>query len=178
VEQVRTQDVLDAMTPEGLLSQKGIARPFVIRPAEFPTFDRLLAHREMVRHLRLLPVKQDEMYAAYMEARVAGHADSLAARMTKSARVRVAANAWSYWLPEGTEQHVVWWSKDVTRAEVAEEVARVLSASGLTADEVVMFERPNGGADLVRGTIPMYPHAHIWCAKKLNEDAANTLRKA
>ena len=161
---------MDAMTPSGLLTQKVIPRPFVIRPTEFPTFDSLLEHREMVRHLRLLPVKQEEEYAAYAEARSSGDADRMAALMTEGHPVVVARNSWSYWLPEGTEQHVVWWREGVTREEVAEKVARVLEAAGVTADRVVMFERPTADVGLlVRGTIPFYPHAHIWCAKRLDE---------
>ncbi len=153
------------LTPASLLASPPKDRPFVIRPLEFPTFESLLGVRDMVRLLRLLPVKQQDEYDRYAEDRASGIATP---PELAPGEVALLKNRYSYWLPQDTVQYVLWWGQGTSRDTVLSVLEGRLSASGVGLDRVVSFERsPVATSPLVRGTMREFPHMHVWVGSEL-----------
>ena len=55
----------DLLTPNYVLNKEQHEAPAIIFPEDFKSFGDLYAHRDLIRHLELVPIKSDEMYKKY-----------------------------------------------------------------------------------------------------------------
>ena len=53
------------LTPQSILQREELEKPYLIFPEDFKSFDDLLKVRELIRDLRLVPIKSDEMQKYY-----------------------------------------------------------------------------------------------------------------
>lgn len=157
------EQVLNLMTPPEILLEREFLRPGIIDPRIYPNFQSLMADRERIRHLELLPIKTDEEYVRYHE-QVKEELERQVKEVLGHSEMAVAPNLFPYWLPDDLEQSLVWIANPNTkRVEVAGFIAKVMSVLRSTSDQVILFERPiNIETKLIRGTFAEVRHVHFW----------------
>lgn len=159
----RAFQIKQLMTPEELLERTEIEKPAVIIPEWYPTFDSLLAERERIRTLRLLPVKNDEQYAHYHNQDKADLVREIEGYVQEAPLV-LKQNHFPYFLPDDVEQSIIWMrDPDTDREKITGFIEGVMRESQLTPNEVILFERPmKTKSYLVKGTIQEVRHMHFW----------------
>jgi hypothetical protein len=161
------RSILDLMTPAEILTGSDFSLPEAIHPDEYCSFDKLLAARDRIRRLELVPIKDDEGYAFY-------HAQSKESlvRMVEQYFVNgpivSVRNAFPYALPTDVGQWLMWLKDPSTsRNVIAERVKKMLERRNLTMNDLILFERPlHTKSKLVRGTFPEYRHIHVWLRER------------
>jgi len=174
---IRLRDVREHVPEPRLLNQikrlmtplKVVAGELVTESPEpilvpnYPSFDDLLARRRSIKNLQLVPLKSDTMYAYYhtfTKEQLAAEVDAYFQRSL----ILLADNAYPYDLPTDTKQRIVWCASPlVDRSSVMKFIARCVMHLKLDVNEIILFERPlNVTTRLVRGTVPQFPHVHLW----------------
>jgi len=154
--------VSSLMTPKSVLSKKNFVRPFVIRPQEFPNFETLVAHRDEIRDLRLVPVKDEETHDRYNSIDKDALMRDLLETMGES-RMVLMPNEFPYWLPEDVDQNIMWVKDGTSDLDVAKFLGWLVQSFELPNEHIIIFERPfNVDAALVKGTFPLMRHIHVW----------------
>lgn len=158
-----TKQVLGIMTPPELLLGREFVRPGIINPQIYPDFYSLLADREKVRNLELLPIKTEEEYVRYHQ-QDKKDLERQVKEILGPSKIAIAANLFPYWLPEDLDQSLVWVADPKTgRDEIAGFIAKIISVFKIDPEEVILFERPvNIETKLVRGTFASVRHIHFW----------------
>lgn len=156
-------EVQGLLTPKELLARTEFEPPEVITPPSYPNFTSLVAAREQIRTLRLLPIKTErdhEVYRAQPKEKLAGLVQNQLAGDT----LALAPNEFPHFLPDDVQQNVVWMQNPNTdRGEVAQFIARCMQRLGLSTEDVIFFERPRETQSaLVRPTLPGIGHVHFW----------------
>ena len=158
-----TDGILSLLTPADVLERTEFELPEVIVPWNFPNFEALLARREDIRVLRLLPVKNDEEYKRYhdqsKESLVSG-----VERYLAEGQIALAPNQFPYFMPDDTSQNIVWMrNPNTSNEDLARFLASLMRLFDVSLDRVIFFERPmQTTSKLVRGTLPQYRHIHMW----------------
>ena len=159
--------ILGLLTPADVLERTEFELPEVIVPWKFPNFEALLARRDDIRTLKLLPVKNDEEYKRYhsesREDLVRGVEGYLGGEP-----IVLAPNQFPYFMPDDVLQNIVWMrDPNTSNNDLAQFLERVMRLLDVSLDRVILFERPMQTASkLVRGTLPQYRHVHIWTKKQ------------
>jgi len=155
--------ILSLLTPADVLERTEFELPEVIVPWRFPNFEALLARREDIRTLRLLPVKNDEEYRRYHHQSKESLVSGVEAYLAGSPIV-LAPNQFPYFMPEDTSQNIVWMrNPNTSNGNLAQFLARLMRLFDVSLDQVILFERPmRTTSKLVRGTLPQYRHIHMW----------------
>lgn len=170
---MEVNDIIDLMTPQEILdlTEFGHARP--ILPENFKTFDDLLSSRGAIKYLSLLPVKSNEMRAAY-KAISKTQLEQEVNDLLKDCNFVCATNKYPYVLPVGTMQYLIWVkNKNATHEEVAKFIIHVIETLNaqnqwsISPDTMILFERPLGvDKKLIQGTFSQVRHIHLWVQVK------------
>lgn len=163
VDPILLAQIPSLMTPQQLLELTEFGNPQVITPDLYPNFETLVADREKVRVLGLLPIKTEYEYQRYkMQPR-----DQLLERVKGylgDESIALAPNVFPYALPADLRQYLVWVrDHDVAEVAVNEFIAKAMTVHSLTPRDLILFERSTRTrARIVRGTFPEYRHIHFW----------------
>ena len=160
-------DVHRLMTPCDMLAQIDFAQAMAIAPYQYFSFTDLLADRELIRNLRLLPVKSSADRAFYH----AQPKDELFRRVLGylgDSDIALAKNAFPDMLPEDVGQYLVWVrDQQIREVEVLQFIAGCMQKLELTSEDLILFERSrNTNVPLVRGTFAEMRHIHFWTRLK------------
>jgi hypothetical protein len=161
-----SREVFDRLlTPRGVLEQRDFPRPFVIRPIEFPSFEKLLEHRDEIRDLKLVPVKDEVTHVIYNNQKKEDLLKDVLDWMRDS-KTLIMPNQFPYWLSDDVNQSLLWVKEGATDDDVFEFLRDCAYHFQLDLDRVIMFERPlNVTSTLVKGTFPQMRHIHLWRKK-------------
>jgi len=161
--QDRMCQVLDLFTPPEVLENEVFDQPDVITPMNFPSFASLLAEREKIRKLQLVPVKDDFQYTLYHGQSPENLLESLLEKLGKE-EIIIAKNDFPYFLPDDVDQNIVWLKAFVTpNQKIADYILKVLMERNVAPEKAIIFERPLATqSKLVRGTFRHLRHVHLW----------------
>lgn len=151
------------MTPENILGQKEFGTVYAIPPWEYPSFDHLLKSRELIRQLKLLPVKTDSERERYKSENHEMLQQRLYSLLGDSMMV-LAKNAYPYWLPEDVAQYLVWIrDKRVSRQEIITFTSQCAEHLSLGKNDLILFERSlHTTQPLIKGSFQQMRHIHFW----------------
>lgn len=151
------------LTPQELLARTEFEPPEVITPPSYPNFVSLVAARERIRTLRLLPIKTEQEYVLY-HAQPKEKLVSLVQEQLGGDILALAPNQFPHFLPDDVQQNVVWMQNpEIDRGEVAKFISRCMQRLGLSTEDVILFERPRETqSPLVKPTLPGVGHIHFW----------------
>lgn len=123
----------------------------------------MVAARERIRTLRLLPIKTEQEHVLY-HAQPREKLIGLVQNQLGGDTLALAPNEFPHFLPNDIQQNVVWMQNpDIKRGEVAQFIARCMQRLGLSTEEVIFFERPRETQSaLVKPTLPGIGHVHFW----------------
>lgn len=179
VSDAAVNQILQLNTPDELLGRDVFQTPVVIRPDTVANGLELLAHRDSIRRLELVPEKTQEMYDKYhgYTAR-----DDKAARLARQRELAVEVekyfehtrnfafvrNMYPYNLPPDIKQYIAWMKQmDTPRIEAAKFIAQCLQKLDVSVDDTIIFERSlKTSVDRVRGSFPVYRHIHVWLVER------------
>lgn len=156
----------DLMTPPEILSQSEFEVPEVIMAAKYPNFDAILADRERVRRLQLLPSKSPEGYTAY-HAVDSNLLRSSALQFTQQSSITMAPNGFPYSLPRDLNQYIIW-LRDVhtERDTIATYIAQLLQGFNISPEQIIVYERSQKTkAFMVKRSFTDVRHLHFWIKK-------------
>ena len=166
---MEVNEIVDLMTPQEILDLTDFGRARPILPENFKTFDDLLSSRGAIRYLSLLPVKSNEMRAAY-KAISKDQLEQEVNELLKDRSFVCATNKYPYVLPMGTKQYLIWVKdKNASREEIAKFIMHVVEVLNeqnqwnITPGTMILFERPLGiDKMLIQGTFSQVRHIHLW----------------
>jgi len=159
---IRVSDLHKKMTPKSLLMQKEFERPYVITPEEFPSFEYLFEHRNEIKNLKLVPVKDDTQHNLYNSLDKKELENEVNSYLEDS-DVTCTDNLYPYWLSSDIKQSLIWVKEGVTELQVLFFISKWMSLSEVSMSEIILFERPiNTKSILVKGTFPAVRHIHVW----------------
>lgn len=155
-------------TSQKFLTEGEYEIPTKILPDRFGNFQQLLDVREDIRHLKFLPVKEDEARATY-NANKKRLAEDIAIMMG-GRNIALSPNQHPYFLPPDVVQEIVWIKDGVEEETITEFMAFALHEMKVPVERVITFERPRtsriSNVPLLRGTFPAIRHIHLWREKK------------
>lgn len=151
------------MTPKSILEQTAFEQPIAIAPYIYHSFSELVADREMIRHLKLLPVKSSEARAFYHQQ----PKDLLYSRVLSylgESPIALASNGFPDMLPDDVGQFLVWIrNHEVSDEQVVQFIAQCMEKLNLSEEDLILFERSRKTTQpLVRGTFAEMRHIHFW----------------
>ncbi len=151
------------MTPEELLNETRFENPEIIVPEIYPDFDSLLAERDRIRTLRLLPIKDDENNAYYHSQPKEQLVNTIHG-YTKEGPFALKDNSYPYLLSKDVGQQVLWIrDRQAPRRLIAESLVGYVQDTGLGIEDIILFERSKKAeTSLVRGTVSEVRHVHVW----------------
>ena len=148
------------LTSQNILIKEELDKPYLIFIEDFKSFDDLLKVRELIRDLRLVPIKSDEMHIKY---HATDKEELMASIDFSNNNVIFMENKFPYMLPEDVSQNIIWIKDGTKQSEVLYFIYNKIMEYGL---EVILFERPNNiKTPLVKGSFPYIRHIHFWCRK-------------
>ena len=147
-------------TPKHILLAENHPQPYLIFPEDFKSFDELLKHRDLIRDLRLVPIKSDEMQKYYHSF----DKDALLKTIQfNNSNFLFLKNSFPYYLPNDVEQNIVWIQENTPETEVIEFIDSKIQEINT---DVILFERPFGiKTKLVKPSFPFIRHMHFWNKK-------------
>lgn len=154
------RDLSKIFTPEWVLHR--VTEGLAPDPAPIPKdcgFDWLFEHREKIRTLQLMPIKDDHVRARYNSLDKDELAKPILRDFDRGIRFLMKPNDFPYALGRDVAQWLIWVPDGVyTHQGVWPEIASVVNV-----DEIVTFER-NRSAEgrLLKGTFPAIRHIHVW----------------
>ena len=164
---IERRKIKGLLTPPSILKQTEFPEAEIIAPipiGRFSNFESILAEREKIKNLKLLPVKQKEdreNYNAIKHTLI-----SQVRELMGNHKIAYSENQFPYSLPPDTVQGLIWIQQGFVGYQVSQFITRLLKALKVTPDQVVIFERPkNTTSSLVKGTFPEVRHIHIWHKK-------------
>lgn len=151
------------MTPKKLLEQTEFEAPYQITPDIFPSFGRLLARREYIKNLKLLPIKTAEDRSSYHTIPQESLEQSVADFLAQE-DIALGPNRYPYSLPPDLNQLIVWIKDSMVEEErIIEFLAKAKMALKVEPNKLILFERPKKTqSPMVKGTLPQYRHIHFW----------------
>ncbi len=154
-------DLQHMLTPLWILNEKEFPEPKVIN-GDDSSFDFLLANKEEIKNLRLVPVKDDVTHKFYNSINRDLLASEISEKLKKS-DIFLLENEYPYWLPADLKQFIIWVQTDLAPVEVLRFIAKVSKFLKVDYKDLILFERPmRTKSKLVKGTIPHFRHIHFW----------------
>ena len=154
----------ELLTSTEVLQQNEFELPKVIHPNSYRSFNSLLLHRDEIRDLKLVPVKDDVLHASYNAIRDDRKlVDDLLA-LIRGDEFVLAPNKYPYHLPPGVEQYILWLRTPLApRIELVTFITQAMLFFQIEHDDIILFERPIGvKSKLVKGTFSAIRHVHVW----------------
>jgi len=154
--------MIDILTPNSILcSEVEHSKPFIIFPEDFKSFEDLLKVKDLIRDLKLVPIKSDEMQLYYHSFT---KEELLKTIQFKDSNFLFIKNSFPYMLPEDVEQYVIWIKQDTKQEQVINFIEEKCLA--LNTKDIILFERPFGiKTKLVKPSFPFIRHIHFWHKK-------------
>lgn len=170
VSEGQVNQVLFRMTPIYTRRETDFQQTFQIRNEIFKNFDDLYEHREKIRHLILLPIKEQSKRAYYATLDKHRLSEELLLKMEDSTFM-LSENDYPYEAPDDVQQYILWIkNKEESDITIAKFIAKTMKALKIDINAAILFERPiNTSTPLVRGTFPLIRHMHLW-VKKINNE--------
>lgn len=163
VDEAFVERIQGYLTPDEMLGQAEFGIPRLIGPQSYSSFDSLIAVRDQIRTLQLLPVKTDDCYARY-KAMPREELVGRVAQLLDGDIFALAPNEHPHDLSADVWQGVAWIRDPDTSARlVATFIAKSMRALGVADNDFISFQRPPlASAKLTRPTMPGIPHVHFW----------------
>jgi hypothetical protein len=148
--------ISDLLTPQNILQKEEHEQPYIIFPQDFKSFDDLLEVRELIRDLRLVPIKSDDMQKYY-------HSFSKEHLLNQinftDSNILYLKNNFPYLLPEDVSQNIIWIKEGTSDIEIFNFIEDKIENLG----DVILFERsPLIKTKLVKSSFPHIKHIHLW----------------
>ncbi len=147
----------ELLTPKYILNKITHEKPYVILPQDFKSYDDLLKHRDMIRDLKLVPVKSEEIHQKYNSL----NKEELLKNFDFSkSPILFQKNEYPYLLPLDVNQYLIWVQNGTPEDMVLEFLQNKIDEYG---DDVIIFERSlNIETPLVKGSFKHLRHIHFW----------------
>lgn len=153
-------DILPKLTAPKLLKDNSFEKPQLINPNILSSFEDLLVYRNEIRDLKLVPVKDDQMYRYYNTFDRKILAKEMAQKLRHS-EIHLETNQFPYWLPNDINQRIIWIKDNVSTRQVVEFMIKIIEKEKIP--DFLSFERPlDNKIALVKGSIPQIRHIHFW----------------
>jgi hypothetical protein len=149
------------LTPQSILQREEIEKPYLIFPEDFKSFDDLLKVRELIRDLRLLPIKSDEMQKYYHSFDKNHLLETI---KFDNSNLLFLKNQFPYMLPNDVEQHIIWIKERTSQEEVVKFIDNkcIELFENNNSFQPILFERPFGmKTKLVKPSFPFIRHIHF-----------------
>jgi hypothetical protein len=147
------------LTPQNILQKEEHENPFIIFPQDFKSFEDLLEVRELIRDLKLVPIKSDIMqqyYHSFSKEQLLNQINFI------NSNILFLENNFPYLLPEDVSQNIIWIKENTSDNEVFSFIEEKISKLG----DVILFERsPLIKTKLVKSSFPHIKHIHLWYKK-------------
>lgn len=151
------------MTPMELLKQRDFDQPLIISPDHFQSFESLYKYRDLIRDLRLVAIKDDQMYKKYHETDRSEHSKNIR-RLMKGYNIIITDDQFPNWLSGDIRQRLIWIKPKIKNTQVVEFISQTLQREEI--NEFILFERPNNSVTkLIKGSVPTIRHVHLWTKK-------------
>ena len=146
------------LTPEHILQKEEHQKPFIIFPQDFQSFNDLLQVKDLIRDLKLVPIKSDEMQKYYHSF----SKEELLNQIKFSSNILYLENNFPYLLPKDVSQNIIWIKEETSDTEILNFIEEKISHLG----DVILFERsPLIKTKLVKSSFPHIRHIHLWHKK-------------
>lgn len=158
--------IIQLMTPQEVLDKIEHNRE-VISTNHYGSFDDLLRERMRIRNLELVPIRDEQSYARYMDMPRELFIELVRTHYVNTSKLSLVTELFPSDLPHDVDQRVIW-IRDTTvdAAEIAEFIGCVMLAYGLTLDDIIFFERSRiSTTEFVRAAVPEFRHIHVWMRK-------------
>lgn len=151
--------IQDLLTPLHLLQKEEHEKPYIIFLQDFKSFEDLLEVRDLIRYLKLVPIKSDKMQEYYHSF----DKEQLLSQINFDAsNILYLENNFPYLLPEDVSQNIIWIKENTSDNEVFSFIEEKISKLG----DVILFERsPLIKTKLVKSSFPHIRHIHLWHKK-------------
>ena len=151
--------ISNLLTPQNVLQKEEHEQPYIIFPQDFKSFDDLLEVKDLIRDLKLVPIKSDKMQKYY-------HSFDKEQLMNQirfdESNILYLENNFPYLLPENVSQNIVWIKENTSDNEIFSFIEEKISKLG----DVILFERsPLIKTKLVKSSFPYIRHIHLWYKK-------------
>jgi hypothetical protein len=148
------------LTPKHILEKKEHKKPYILFLKDFKCYNEILAYRNMVRDLELVPIKSDEIYEKY---HLIDTKELLKDIDFSKSSIIFQENKFPYLLPKDVAQYLIWIEKGTPEKDVLKFLQEKIDEYG---EDVILFERPlNIKTELVKGSFPHIRHIHFWFKK-------------
>lgn len=152
-------DIDTLLTPKCILEKEDFDQPYVILPNDFKSFDDLYELKHLIRDLKLVPIKSDDIHKKYHSV---NKEDLLNSIDFGKSNVILRENEFPYLLPKDISQNIIWIKENTAQEEVLKFIIDKISK----IDKVILFERPlNIKIKLIKGSFPHIRHIHLWFKK-------------
>lgn len=158
------QQIMDLMTPKEIRDSASHS-PLMISDVEYPTFDALLASRDRIRNLQLVPVRSSDVQVEYEQIQRETFLHVIEESYFRDrSTITLVREIYRSDLPQNIGQYVVWVRDDtIPDSEIAEFIARIMHLADATPDDLILFERSRvTETPFVRAGIPEHRHIHLW----------------
>lgn len=147
------------LTPKNILQKEEHEKPFIIFSQDFKSFEDLLEVKELIRDLKLVPIKSDKMQQYYHSF----NKDQLLNQIKfDTSNILYLENNFPYLLPEDVSQNIIWIKENTSDNEIFSFIEEKISKLG----DVILFERsPLIKTKLVKSSFPHIKHIHLWHKK-------------
>lgn len=146
------------LTPKEILEGDEFDDPTIIGPPTYPNFDSLLAERERIRMLQIVPFKRDWLRSLYKGLPKEDLLQSIENTLSNEPLV-LAPNHFPSFLPDDVVQRVLWIRDKNT--DPAPFIAQCIVRLGIPLDEAIFYERPRKAQKPISGTVPEIRHVHV-----------------
>ncbi len=154
--------IMGLMTPQDILNQSTHQRE-IITTEQYPSFESLLRVRDMIRNLRLAPIRPAPVQAEYERMSRATFLDIVKRYYLHDTTISLVREMFPHDLPVDAEQFVVWDFADGEDYFLAQFIAEFVQLRGSTPDDIILFERSRQSeTEFVRAAIPEIRHLHLW----------------
>lgn len=151
------QSIQSLMTPKHIMCSQEHEQPFIIFPHDFKSFNDIFSVRFLIRDLKLVPIKSDEMQLKYHSI---DKTELLKSINFGDKDIILLENQFPYQLPNDVGQKIIWIKPDVSEETVIDFIQQKIAIYG---DNIILFERPsNIKTKLVKGSFPLLRHVHFW----------------
>lgn len=153
------------LTPQSILQREELEKPYLIFPEDFKSFDDLLKVRELIRDLRLVPIKSDEMQKYYHSFDKNYLLETI---KFEDSNLLFLKNQFPYLLPSDVQQYIVWIKQGTSQKEVIQfiDTKCIELFENDNSFQPILFERPfTAKTKLVKPSFPFIRHIHFWFKK-------------
>lgn len=153
------------LTPQHILQKEELEKPYLIFTEDFKSFEDLLKVRELIRDLRLVPIKSDEMQKHYHSFDKNYLLETI---KFQNSNFLFLKNHFPYMLPDDVEQFIIWIKDGTSQKDVIEFIDnKCIDLFEINNNfQPILFERPFiAKTKLVKPSFPFIRHIHFWFKK-------------